>query len=459
MLAGVKLGDLLSDATVNLPLLEELIDAYNSVKEPLAADLDTINAMPAFKLEKLESMMAQVRDQLDKADGAIDMADAILPALPGMLGANGETQTYLILAINNVEIKASGGLPGSWGTMTVTDGRMEIGDFVANNKVLSEDQTHPTISDEERTYIAADLDEVTGSATLTPDFERVGELAAAFWEAQTGQHVDGVVGVDVLFLQDLLKLTGGFTAEDGTEVNGDNAAKVIMSDTYWDKPVAEQDAFFASIAGQAFATIFGHLSNANMADLVQTMVASFEARNLQVYMENPTYQAAVEAMGAAGTLSTSETAPVLGVYLNDQTWSKIDWYLNVTNQIGTAEKNADGSTSYTVTTTLTNMLTPEEAATLPAYVAGYNTTKRSSDDMVTDVWLYAPAGGSISNIQLAGTGEAYLVGPMGLYGFETYYVRTNATQGQDVVITYTVTTATSATEALKVQMTPLARTF
>jgi hypothetical protein len=105
------------------------------------------------------------------------------------------------------------------------------------------------------------------------------------------------------------------------------------------------------------------------------------------------------------------------------------------------------------------MLTPEEAATLPAYVAGYNTTKRSSDDMVTDVWLYAPAGGSISNIQLAGTGEAYLVGPMGLYGFETYYVRTNATQGQDVVITYTVTTATSATEALKVQMTPLARTF
>ncbi len=53
--------------------------------------------------------------------------------------------------------------------------------------------------------------------------------------------------------------------------------------------------------------------------------------------------------------------PVAGVYFNNLSFSKLDWYLNADTQIGQGSKNGDGTCSYRITVTLTNIMTQEEA--------------------------------------------------------------------------------------------------
>ncbi len=53
---------------------------------------------------------------------------------------------------------------------------------------------------------------------LTPQFDVNGPLAAQMWEAETGQHVDGVLAVDVEALHQLLEVTGPVTLPSGEEV-------------------------------------------------------------------------------------------------------------------------------------------------------------------------------------------------------------------------------------------------
>ena len=81
---------------------------------------------------------------------------------------------------------------------------------------------------------------------------------------------------------------------------------------------------------------------------------------------------------------------MLGVYVNDDTYSKISWYTATNTQIGEGVKNPDGTTTYDVVTTITNTITPEEAATAPLYVYGNNEAKRDNTDMLDIVFFYAP---------------------------------------------------------------------
>ena len=44
---------------------------------------------------------------------------------------DGEDRTYLLVAQNSAEIRASGGFPGSIGTIRIEDGILYIGDFAS----------------------------------------------------------------------------------------------------------------------------------------------------------------------------------------------------------------------------------------------------------------------------------------------------------------------------------------
>ena len=65
-------------------------------------------------------------------------------------------------------------------------------------------------------------------SVIDPDFERVGSIRAHSYESRNGIHVDGVISLTPVIIQKILKYTGGVTLSDGTELNGDNATKVLQ---------------------------------------------------------------------------------------------------------------------------------------------------------------------------------------------------------------------------------------
>lgn len=459
-LNGVSIKSLVKDGgQVDIPILQKVVNAVLAIKVPLTDTIHKIQSLEPFHIQKINDVLEGAQSMLSQASDLLDEADDVLPQLPVMLGADGQTKTYLVVALNNVETRSSGGFPGAWGTMTVTDGKIALnGDFASLQNARQDAGTGFTPTDEESA--AFDMGSAAfnpGSAMMTPQFPRAAEAAAQSWLAFKNQAVNGVVAVDPVFLQSLLAVTGQSVDVNGIHVDGSNAATVLMHDTYWNIPVDAQDAFFSGVAGASFQAIFAGLGHADSGDLAKTILDGALTRNFQVWMADPDQEAAIDALGFSGKLEADPAKPVLGTYTNDYTWSKMDWYLNMNTQVGEGVKNADGSTSYQVTTTVTNAMTPEEAAAAPLYVYGGNPDKRSQGDMLTHLYLLAPAGGYISDIQ--GQGGVFSVAQHSVYGYDEWTCSLQENPQETTTITYTVTTSPEATQPLTVSRTPAARSF
>ncbi|MCC6109012.1 MAG: hypothetical protein LIV29_03135, partial [Denitrobacterium sp.] len=173
-----------------------------------------------------------------------------------------------------------------------------------------------------------------------------------------------------------------------------------------------------------------------------------------------------EKLGVAGNLKHDPTAPELGVYVDDDSGAKLSWYLSEDTQVGDAVKNADGTTSYQVTTTYKNNLTEDQAKSLPSYVDNHNGIARESGDMVLFLYLIAPAGGAITIDNESGYFDSSMYPPYSgvisqagmaqasYEGLDTWYCATQVAPGETTSITYTVTVSSQATQPLSVRKTP-----
>lgn len=456
--SGTGVSGLFKDGVVNVGLVQTISETVSSSLPTIESSLDTIASLPEAHIPQLAEVLDRVQGPAEQAQGLVGQANPFLDLLPQMLGADGQTRTYIVIAQNNSELRSTGGLPGAWGTVSVTDGAISMGEF---RSILHADGLQVEATDEERAATMTNIDTDPAQVNCIPDFSRVGKLAKDYW-AQAGYgDVDGVIAVDPIFLQRLLALTGGVTAPDGTVVDGSNAAQEILSGTYWkygDDPNA-QDAYFASVAGLAFGQIMGNLGNADITDLIDVIGQSGADGRLLAWMANEEEQALMEAIGVSGALETDPSEPVLGIYLNDDTYSKISWYASCYTTVGEGVKNADGTTTYDVTTTLLNTITPEEAATAPKYIYGGNEAKRDNSDMLNYVYFVAPAGGTITNLTETNGAvfDGYGFAETTLNGLQFFRTRTHLRSGESAVFTYQVTVSAEATEPLSVQTTPLAQ--
>ena len=454
--SGTGLSDLMQDGTINVELIQTISDAVSSSLPTIEESVDTIANLPEAHIPQLAEVLDKVQGPVSEAQELVGQAKPILEVLPQMLGADGQTRTYLVLAQNNSEIRSTGGMPGSWGTISITDGAISMGEFTT---VVNQEGFNVPVLDEELNHIGWTLGTNAAQVTYTPNFVRTGEIASEYWRQAGLGDVDGVVAIDPVFLQRLLGLTGGFTAEDGTTIDGSNAASVLLSDTYWKfgNDATAQDSYFGSVASLAFKNIMSNLGNAGMTDLFDVIEQSGADGRLLVWMVNEDEEGVMRTLGLSGEMGSDPTEPQLGVYLNDATWSKIDWYASCYTQIGEGVANDDGTTSYQVTTTLTNTLTPNEAIAAPKYVTGYNPQKSEVSDMLTYVYFFAPAGGSISNMSVEGSGSCGALTNATGYGLPMSYALTSLLAGQSVTFTYTVTTSADATSPLALRTTPLAQ--
>lgn len=456
-IAGVSLSSLVSDGAINAELISSLCSSGLEVLPVVEDSVNQINSLPDAHISQVATIINKVKEPLASSGDIIAALRPALENLPRMVGSEG-ARTYLVIAQNNAEFRATGGLPGSWGTITVDNGYISMGEFTS---ILHQEGLSVAITEEEQAAIATNMDTDPAQVNCTADFVRVGEMSREYWLQATEQEVDGVVTIDPVFLQRLVGLVGGFTAEDGTEINGDNCARVLMSDSYatYKNDNEAQDAFFSSVASTAFDHVMGNLGNIDSNKLVDVIKKSGEDHRLMVWMANADEEALVKAFGFSGDLQTDVTKPEVGVYVNDDTWSKIDWYAKLSTTVGPAVKNADGTTSYTVQTDLTNTLTLEETGPISNYVLGYNTEKRDDADMRSYLFIYSPYMGTLSNIEVTGDGlvdEGSEIPVNTLEGCQVARLHVHTGGGATTTVTYTVTVPAEATESLTVRMTPLA---
>lgn len=460
-------GKLFQDGTINVSALQAVADSLSDSSKVFKSANEKIQGIGDTHISQVTELVDKAKDGFATLNGAVDAAEKVAPVLPQMLGANGQTRHYLVLAMSNVEIRACGGFPGSRGVMSVTDGKLELGDFVKVD-MMKEPLSPLPITDEEANLFTTGwgltgfntLGYTMGDVTMTPDYPRAAQLASDMQKAIVGDDIDGVFAVDPVFLQYMLGIVGGTQLPDGTVVDGGNAAKVLLHDIYWNYPVEEQDAIFAAVAGSAFNKIVDELGSSDIAKIAGAIEKGASEGRILMYSRNDDEEKAAKALGISGALQTDTSeAPILGVYVNNYSYSKMDWFLDKRVTIDSSVENADGSTTYRVTTSLKNTMTPQEKAEMPGYFQGHNGISQDIDDEVLRLYLYAPAGGSISDIKTSGSGSIEM-NEATHDGLKVAWGGVHMLLGQDVKVEYTVTTSKdSGHKELKVRTTPTAQTF
>ena len=307
------------------------------------------------------------------ADGrfraATELADLLESARRARLGSAGMAElfagdsTLLLLLGNNAEMRAGSGMFLTVGTVTISDGRLSVGEIV------------PTFDFQlpESVPVEGDLADRWGwlepgrewrNLGLTPRFDVTAPLAARMWEQARGQTVDGVLAVDVVALEAILAATGPVEV-DGQTITADSVVQDLLHDQYvglddgqYDLAQAERRARLGGVARAALEAL--ERPELDGALLAEELSHAARGRHLLAWSSDPAVQQGWEAMGLDGAVGPDD----LLVAVLNRGGNKLDPYLQVTGDI-TVEPGPD-VTAVSVQVTLENTVTAGE----PPYILG-----------------------------------------------------------------------------------------
>lgn len=469
-LAGIKFSDLMQDGRVSCDVIKRMRNSVVQASPVIVAEADTLSQLPKGSVGKLNDLIDTLRTPLSEASVLLSDADGLFSTVLEMLGDGGQTRNYALIAQTNSEVRSGGGFPGSVGKLTITDGVIQLGDFepIYKIKVAAEkkDIVVPITSDEHAAFMDSFRTDAA-AVTFTPNFFRTGEVMREWWQSTFEEPIDGVLGMDPIFVQRMLAMTNGTIVADDIEINGQNAAEEILSNVYWrygdsveDDEGAEEDEFFNTVARESASFILSSLGGVDFNQFIDVVNRSGSDHRLQVWMANPKAEELIRSMGLSGELSSDISKPELGIYANDTTWSKMSWYLDISADVSQGTRNADDTTTYHVTAHFRNNMTPEEAEDAPVYVCGDNPDKRTRGDMLNVVYIMAPVGGTISNYAVnmdepipEGI-DAWTDDNVPVYERDTWRSRIQTNAQGDSTIDFDVTVPAGATNPLTVRTSP-----
>jgi hypothetical protein len=389
--------------------------------EPLRAASPSISSaaqavrVSAERLDKIETdpLLPQVaepltaaKDQLQGVTGALDAAANASRIIPVMLGAE-TPKNYLLMIQNNAEARATGGIPGALAVLTVDNGKLTLGAQSSAGEVGVMAPPLP-VDAEQQTIYSGRLGKFMQDVNLSPDFPSAAKTAEQMWERKTGQQVDGVLAIDPVALSYILKATGPvqLTGADAvasariglpTELNGGNVVRTLLSDVY--EKIEEprnQDAYFAGVAQEIFSALSDGRGEAK--GLVEGLTRATAEGRLLVWSRSANEQSVIAKYPLGGAISGPSVSPAqFGVYFNDGTGAKMDFYVKRSVQL-IKECPRDGYEETTVRITSTNTAPADAATSLPAYVTGDGNFGVPPGTVQTNLVVYGPAQ---SNIETA----------------------------------------------------------
>lgn len=355
--------------------------------ERAAGQIDTGGTVSAVTdaVNQLRTSLASVSEQAAVADRVVRLA-------PSMLG-DGSARHYLVLFQNNAELRAGGGIPGALAVVTAKDGAISLGQQASTSDFpQAEDPVLPLSRDTQGLY-GSITGEFIQDVTLTPRFDVSAELAREMWKRQFGQQVDGVLSIDPVTLGYILRATGPVELATGDRLTADNAVQLLLSEAYAKYPdPAVQDAFFASAASAVFTKVSE--GGFDPKAFIAALTTGVDEGRVKLWSADEGEQSELTGTPIAGGLPTSDDGSQrFGVYLNDATGAKMDYYLEKTVAVGSQVCRKDGRPTWTVEVTLRNTAPADAATTLPDYVTGAGAFGVSRGAVRTNVVVYAPSSG------------------------------------------------------------------
>ena len=453
MNSGLSSG---GEGQLNLQPIVDAQEGFAQANELVQQQADTINALPQPHIGVVRSAYEQGKEQINKVADMLDQVSGMVQAMPKLLGQDGP-RTYLLVAQTTSEQRSGGGLVGSLGTMQVDNGNISVGEFHSNGEFLTLGESataeeHDVFSDP--LYFSFDVRDLFA----VPDFSRTAEMLNTVWQrSEYACDIDGVIAIDPLFIQEMVRINGDITLDNGQVLTGDNTAEFMLNGIYKAFDPDTQNMYFEYVASAVMDGAFSNMTMDKMMQIAQAMGSLAEGRHFYAYTFHEDEAEYFQGAGFAKNAPDSETDPEVGIYMNEQNASKLGWYLQRSSTVTRTACNEDGSQVYHVTFSITNTLTNDEMDSANTYILGG--AQPGVDGIVAPagtsaqrMLFYAPAGGSITNLTASGDvrdQENKTMDGKNLITNVAYIA-----PGETVTFDFDVTTSAKAESDLRLDQTP-----
>lgn len=283
---------LLSAGEKMLPLLVEARPALEQARSDLVAVEQARERIDAAALSpRVAGLVARLDDILPLFGAAVD--GALL--LPDLLGADGP-RTYLVIAQNNQELRATGGFISGVGELRVAGGRLEGSaggqgglDFRDSYAVDNLAVPHEVAPEDFQHVLMGDLI-FFRDANWDPDLPTSARRALDIYARDQGVEADGVVALDLSALRLLVDAAGPLTVAGVDEpVGGGNVMRVIQGQ--WSQPVGSDGEDWwlhrKDFMGDVAAALIGRMREPQGVDpaaLVAAVKRALDEKHLLVYL-------------------------------------------------------------------------------------------------------------------------------------------------------------------------------
>jgi hypothetical protein len=257
-----------------------------------------------------------------------------------------------------------------------------------------------------------------------------------------------VVSVDPVALSQLMRGTGPIEVKAGVVLDADNVVPALLNQAY--QVLADQQQqndFFDTVARKIFDSVMAGRGNQQLA--IRGLASAAGEHRIQVWSAHADEQRVLQGTAVSGSLVGRSGTPQIGMYLNDSTAGKMDYYLQYRSTAAAVDCRRGGAQDIRATMALTSTM-PADFGQLSPWILGSGQFA-AQGSIAFNLRIYAPYGGEITGLTVDGQGHSVTADkhkgrqvallPMtlkpGQQATVTADIRTGQGQSGDGVLSYT----------------------
>jgi len=291
--------------------------------------------------KSMQDGVLKIKDYIQLIDEGTKGYKEAMAFLPNLLGKD-ERQRYLILLQNESQIRATGGWATSYGILGIEGGQIreifvdDIYNADGTLKIQGKTYTPPT-------SMAKALDLPKWSFSLVnwnPDLTETLKASEVFTkDLGISSRIDGLITMDIAFLQKLLDKWGGIQAPGESEIitSQNIYTKIFDMHEEFTPGSTQKSSFLANLANEIVKKILS-MNIASMVELKDVFISSLDEKHLQATFKNPNAFSFFDKREWAGSLDTKfNSAPAVV----DWNWggNKANLYLDKNHSLVVDIKN------------------------------------------------------------------------------------------------------------------------
>jgi hypothetical protein len=256
-----------------------------------------------------------------------------LKPIIGQLFSGGE-KNFLVVMQNNTELRASGGIWGSYGKLKIKDGKVES--FQTDDTYTLDEANVGKFAPPVEVAEIIDDQWRFWNANWSPDFAKSAEQGLYFYsQVDKDTHFDGVIGPDLDLALNLLSISGPVKIDGyDFDLTKDNFVQKMVYDQVSDAVLAsnqlpqstikpdQKNIMLAKIAVEIFNQA---IKSGKQIDALKTIYKDLKNNDLQIYLTDANQQKIIDQLGWAKKIASDKN---FAMVVDSNLGSKLDFVID-----------------------------------------------------------------------------------------------------------------------------------